>query len=141
MAYQGYFSTDEMMFNTPFKDDRLNNKQEILALRFAAAPKDQLAIDTDFLNNHPLYKTRVGRQKILILTDKTGANRVYDPKNIQFVSYDQDMTATDVDGNQWLVSEQNLTRLDRQERVERLPYHRAFWFGWRAAFPETRLIK
>ncbi|MEO1475810.1 MAG: DUF3179 domain-containing (seleno)protein, partial [Pseudomonadota bacterium] len=34
VAYNDYFSTDRLMFNTPFRDDRLKNKQEVLALRF-----------------------------------------------------------------------------------------------------------
>ena len=25
--------------------------------------------------------------------------------------------------------------------LKRLPAHRAFWFGWHAAFPATRLVK
>ena len=36
--------TDELMFSTPFDDKRLANKQEILALRFAAAPNEQLEV-------------------------------------------------------------------------------------------------
>jgi len=27
------------------------------------------------------------------------------------------------------------------DELKRLPAHRAFWFGWHSAFPETRLIK
>jgi hypothetical protein len=141
VAYQEYFATDNMMFNTPFKDDRLKNKQEVLALRFSAAPNQQLAIDTAFLSKNPLYITNIGRQKVLVLTDSTGANRVYDPKKVEFVSYDQNSIVKDSEGNTWRLTEESLDRQDRHERLERLPYHRAFWFGWRAAFPETRLIK
>jgi hypothetical protein len=25
--------------------------------------------------------------------------------------------------------------------LKRLPAHRAFWFGWYSAFPDTRLVK
>ena len=94
-AYANYFGTDELMFNTPFQDDRLANKQEVLALRFAAAPNEQLAIDTDFLSKNPLYKNRIGRQHFVVLTDESGANRVYDPESIQFVDYDGDLNAID----------------------------------------------
>jgi len=27
------------------------------------------------------------------------------------------------------------------ETLKRLPAHRAFWFGWYAAYPQTRLVK
>lgn len=145
VAYNDYFSTDELMFNTPFIDDRLENKQEVLALRFPASPKEQLAIDTEFLNKNPIYKDRIGQQKILVLTDKTGANRVYDPKNIDFISYDQDSLLLDSTGKSWVLEEDKLTELKGKKKgkqqLTRLPYRRAFWFGWHAVFPETRLIK
>lgn len=140
-AYNEYFSTDTLMFRTPFEDKRLKNKQEILALRFPAAPNQQLAIDTDFLNKNPLYKNRIGAQQFLVLTDKSGANRVFDPQGIQFTSYDGDSTAVDSNGQKWTVNESNLVAANGRDKLGRLPYHRAFWFGWRAAFPETQLIK
>jgi len=139
-AYNEYFSSDRLMFNTPFNDTRLKNKQEILALRFPAAPGQQLAIDTKYLSDNPLYENRIGQQKFIVLTDKTGANRVYDPKGIKFDSYDGDSTVTDNSGKSWSVSESGL-ETKSGDRLERLPYYRAFWFGWRAAFPETKLIK
>ena len=139
-AYQEYFATDELMFNTPFNDQRLANKQEILALRFAAAPNEQLAIDTDFLRKNPIYQNRIGRQSFIVFTDNSGANRVYDPGNIEFVDYDGEQVVKDRQGNRWKVGEEWLDN-EQGERLNRLPYHRAFWFGWHAAFPKTRLIK
>jgi len=140
VAYSQYFATNELMFNTPFSDTRLKNKQEVLALRFSAAPNQQLAIDTAFLNRSPLYKNKIGLQELLVLTDRSGANRVYDPKNVNFVSYDRDSTLIDNTGMRWTLSESDLTSADGR-RLAALPYHRAFWFGWHATYPETRLIK
>jgi hypothetical protein len=140
VAYSQYFATNELMFNTPFSDQRLKNKQEVLALRFSASPKQQLAIDTAFLNKNPLYKNKIGLQELLVLTDRSGANRVYDPKEVNFVSYDRDSTVVDSTGMRWTLSESDLTASDGR-RLAALPYHRAFWFGWHATYPETRLIK
>ncbi|MEO1405226.1 MAG: DUF3179 domain-containing protein [Pseudomonadota bacterium] len=140
VAYQDYFSTDRLMFNTPFRDDRLENKQEVLALRFAGAPNQQLAIDTDFLQSNPIYYDWVGVQRLIVLTDLTGANRVYDPDDVTFVSYDGDSALIDDNGQRWTLSESQIVS-DAGDALKRLPYHRAFWFGWRAAFPETRLVK
>ena len=140
VAYQDYFATDRLMFNTPFNDERLQNKQEVLALRFAGAPKDQLAIDTAFLDQNPIYTDQVGIQDVLVLTDKTGANRVYAPEGKVFASYDRNDVLIDDKGAEWQLTEQALIGPSGQ-RLERLPYHRAFWFGWRAAFPQTRLVK
>lgn len=33
------------------------------------------------------------------------------------------------------------THPEYAERLERLPAHRAFWFGWFAQYPETRLVR
>ncbi len=140
IAYQDYFATDRLMFNTPFDDDRLKNKQEVLALRFQAAPDEQLAIDTAFLNDNPVYINAIGLQNFVVLTDKTGANRVYAHNGEAFVSYDGDATLTDKKGDRWVMTESDLTAPDGR-RLARLPAHRAFWFGWRAAYPETKLIR
>ncbi len=140
VAYKEYFATDRLMFNTPFDDKRLKNKQEVVALRFPAAPNRQLAIDTQFLDQNPIYTDRVGPQKLVVLTDASGANRVYDPGDVEFVEYDRDSTLTDSSGRTWTLDEAQLTS-DDGRILERLPYHRAFWFGWHATFPETRLVK
>lgn len=140
VAYADYFANHRLMFHTPFKDRRLRNKQEVLALRFAGAPNQQLAIDTRFLNKNPLYKNAIGAQQFVVLTDETGANRVYDPGDVNLVSYDQDVTVTDASGGKWTLNEERLSHPDGRV-LFRLPYHRAFWFGWHAAYPETRLIK
>ncbi len=140
VAYQSYFAGDQLMFNTPFEDNRLKNKQEVLALIFPALLEEQLAIDTEFLNKTPLYKDRIGQQKLVVLTDTTGANRVYDPQDVNFVSYDRDSNVVDSQGNEWLVKEEKLVSADQEASLPRLPHRRAFWFGWQAAFPDTRLV-
>ncbi|MBX2849652.1 MAG: DUF3179 domain-containing protein [Acidiferrobacterales bacterium] len=99
-----------------------------------------MAIDTQFLQNNPVYNNQIGQQKFVVLTDKSGANRVFDPKDVVFIDYDGDQTVTDDGGNQWSLDESTLKTKDGQT-LSRLPYHRAFWFGWRAAYPETKLIK
>ncbi len=140
VAYQRYFAGDQLMFNTPFADNRLKNKQEVLALIFPGSPEEQLAIDTEFLHKNPLYKDRIGQQKLVVLTDTSGANRVYDPQDFDFVSYDRDSTVVDSQGNEWLLSEEALVSADQETFLPRLPQRRAFWFGWHAAFPDTRLV-
>jgi hypothetical protein len=138
-AYRDYFATDALMFNTPFDDDRLANKQPVLALRFAGSPYDQVAISAEFLAAHPLYTDTVGSQRVLVLTDTTGAHRVYDPGDVTFVRYDGATTVVDDAGETWSVSESALRSGDRTRL--RLPAHDAFWFGWHATFPETRLVR
>lgn len=140
VAYHSYFSNDNLMFNTPYTDQRLKNKDEVLALRFKKSPHDQLAISADFLKKTPIFTDKVGHQKVLVITDKTGANRVYDPENVTFKSFDGDKTLIDASGAKWTLTESKLTNADGRE-IERLPYNRAFWFGWHATYPDSRLIK
>ena len=140
VAYQEYFATDELMFNTPFNDNRLDNKQEVLALRLPGNPKGQVAIDTDFLNNNPIYYDVMNEQAFVVLTDTSAANRAYERGGVTFESYDQNVTLVDDQGATWTQAETELVA-DNGDVLKAIPYHRAFWFGWQAAFPDTRLVK
>jgi len=86
------------MFNTPYNDQRLKNKDEVLALRFKSNPREQLAISAKYLKKNPVYM------------------------------------------ESWTLSESKLASADGQE-LKRLPYNRAFWFGWHATYPNSRLVK
>ena len=54
-------------------------------------------------------------------------------------SWDKAATARDSEGNAWDVQEAQMAN-KKGEILKRLPAHRAFWFGWQAAFPDTQLI-
>jgi hypothetical protein len=139
VAYRDYFATDQLMFVVPKLDTRLFNKDQVLALRFADADKIPIAIAADFLAKRPVYQNQLGDQHYVVLTDASGANRVYDAKEHTFTSYDRDVTVVDKTGDQWTVHEAKLQRSDGKQ-LKRLPAHRQFWFGWFAAHPNTLLI-
>jgi hypothetical protein len=116
-------------------DRRLKNKQEVLALLI----NDQAAAyDTSFLVKNSLYHDAVGGQALVILTDLSRANRVYDAQGVTFSSWDGKSKLIDKMGQPWRVSEETLISTSGEER-RRLPAHRAFWFGWQAQFPNSRL--
>ena len=140
VAYQDYFATQRLMFTVPKLDERLPNKAEVLALRLPQAPADVLAIAADFLATRPVYHARIGNLSMVVLTDASGANRVYESRGVTFASWDQAAAARDSRGNVWHVDESRLTG-PKGEALQRLPAHRAFWFGWYAAFPDTQLVK
>ncbi len=139
-AYREYFATDALMFGVPKLDARLTNKAEVLALRFPAAPDQQLAIAANFLRANRVHHDRLGGQEFVVLTDASGANRVYETAGIRFESWDGDSAARDRSGAAWKLTEDKLTGPGGKV-LERLPAHRAFWFGWHAAYPATRLVK
>lgn len=139
VAYRDYFGTDELMFAVPKADKRLKNKAEILALRFGAKDDTPTVIDASFLADNPVYQGEYAGQRYVVLTDKSGANRIYAAAEMDFSDYRNDAVASS-DGRYWNVTEAALVADDGQE-LKRLAAHRAFWFGWHAAHPDTELIK
>lgn len=139
-VYRDYFATDRLMFTVPKRDERLPNKAEVLALRLPQAPRESLVIAADYLATRPVYHERIGNVNMVVLTDASGANRVYESGETTFASWDKAATARDSLGKAWQVAESQLT-VPNGQTLKRLPAHRAFWFGWHAAFPDTRLVK
>lgn len=141
VAYQNYFSTDKLMFSVQNKDKRLKNKQEILAIRLPSETDENIAISSKFLRKNPIYKGKINQNKFTVFTDKSGAHRVYLTQGIDFTSYDGHQAAIDSSGTSWMLFEDHLEAVSDKKRLELLPTHNAFWFGYKAAFPEVRLIK
>ena len=101
---------------------------------------EAVAYDTDFLGENPLHQDRVGSQSVVILTDRSGANRVYDATGVTFTRWNRKARLTDSRRQSWTVSEEALTNKAGEKRL-RLPAHRAFWFGWHNQFPDSRLVR
>ncbi len=139
-AYRDYFASDELMFAVPGLDRRLANKAEVLTLLLPEEPGEQLAIAAEFLAAHPVHHDRLGTTQLVVLTDPSGANRVYASGDVRFARWDGDRAAVDEAGTTWRLSEEALTASDGR-RLPRLPAQRAFWFGWYAAYPQTRLVR
>lgn len=140
IAYQNYFSNDELMFNVPEIDRKLKNKQSILAIRFPELQEEPIAISVKYLKKHSVYEDKIGNQNFVVLTDNTGANRVYERKENTFTNYDKNITATDKAGEKWTLHEDRLEH-SSGKILKRLNTFNAFWFGWKAAYPNTRLVK
>ncbi len=138
-AYRDYFSTDELMFTVPELDTRLRNKDEILALRLPEAPTEQLAIAVEFLADQTVYHDSLGAVDFVVLTDRSGASRVFETDGRRFSAWDGQDAVLAESGERWTLTEAALTS-PGQTPLRRLPSHRAFWFGWYAQFPETRLV-
>ena len=139
VAYHDYFSTDKLMFGVPKLDNRLNNKDEILGLIFSEHADKPLAVAADYLLKHTVYHDKIGGIAFVVLTDASGANRVYETKSIEFISWDQKQTITDKNGGRWQLTEASLQSTEGKI-LHRLPAHRAFWFGWYSAYSHTKLI-
>ncbi|MDA0206842.1 MAG: DUF3179 domain-containing protein [Acidobacteria bacterium] len=140
VAYRSYFATDELMFAVPKLDRRLKNKAEVLALTFPERSQETLAISASFLKKNRVHADQVGEVQFVVLTDESGANRVYETQGQVFERWDSVQTAVDQRGVKWTLHEDRLESAAGDQLV-RLPAHRAFWFGWYSAYPDTRLVR
>ena len=136
-AYRDYFATDQLMFAVPKLDRRLKNKDEVLALRYEGEP---LAISAAYLARNPVHQDRAGSTDFVVLTDTSGANRVYETAGQRFAPGDGPDTVVDGEGGRWQATESALVAADGRS-LRRLPAHRSFWFGWYAQYPQTRLVQ
>ncbi len=139
VAYQEYFATDRLMFNVPKLDERLNNKDEVLIIRTEGYKEDPLAISARFLNRKKVYQNQIGGTNFVVITDESGANRVFASEEIKFKKM-VDGKVKDTNGILWTVDEEELTSSDGRV-LTRLPYHRMFWFAWYNTYPESRLVR
>jgi len=140
VAYQNYFSTDRLMFNVPKTDVRLKNKDEVLIIRAEGYKEDPLAITAEFLNRKQVYQNKIGDTDFVVVTDASGANRVFASEDIKFKKNKEAGKIRDSEGQVWTVDEEHLTSSDGRV-LNRLPYHRMFWFAWYNTYPESRLVR
>ncbi len=139
-AYRDYFATDELMFSVPVLDTRLKNKDEVFTVLLARHPEAPLAISAEFLAATPVHHDAIEGTALVVLTDPSGANRAYASEDVTFARYDGDRRVADGSGMIWTMDEHALTAEDGRV-LRRIPAQRAFWFGWHAAFPSTRLVR
>ena len=143
VAYKDYFATDRLMFEVPQTDDRLRNKDEVLVMLIepssGASDRQPVAISTEFLDDNRVYPFEVDERSYVVITSEKGANRVFEAGEVRFRRDDDSDRIRDGGGRRWRVSEDALVSGDG--RLGRVTANRAFWFGWYAQFPETRLIK
>ena len=144
-AYRAYFSTDALMFQVSRTDPRLNNKEEVVVMRFDDPDSGRrlpLAITASYLAANRVFHHRFAGRNLVVVTSEAGANRVYDAGDTRFVQPAGASEVADDAGRVWRVTEAALVlAADAGVRRARLPAQRAFWFGWYAQFPATELIR
>ena len=144
-AYRDYFSHDRLMFQVPAEDDRLSNKDEVLVMRLSdpsGGATEPIAIAAEFLRRNRVYDMEAAGMRLVVVTSREGANRVFEAGNERFARVVDPGTVVDDEGRTWRVTEDALVLAeDSGVTLLRVPAQRAFWFGWRAQFPDTLLIK
>jgi len=144
-AYRDYFGNDRLYFQVPASDTRLKNKAEVLVLTVKApvgGAAQPVAIVADFLKKTPVFHFEAAGRRLLAVTSKAGANRIYDLRghDVVFQSTAPSGPLIDTKGRRWVQSEAALTLEGEDVTLPRVVAQRAFWFGWYAQFPETLLL-
>jgi hypothetical protein len=140
--YGGYFASDELMFPVWRRNDVLGDKERVFALLLDGKAK---AYPLDALKASVVHDSLGDVPVVLILgdeapeTNEPAGRSVRAYRGLPGVALSGSMdTLTDADGATWTFSEAHLAAADGR-RMERLPGHLAFWFGWFAYFPETAI--
>lgn len=140
-AYRDYFSHDRLMFETPTVDTRLKNKAEVVVLRphVLDAESPPVALPVDLLRRRPVFAFEAGGHRLVAVTSKGGANRVF-RRGARTFAAGKDGTVVDETGRAWTVTPTGLVAPEG-ERLPIVATHRVFWFGWVAQHPETLLVR
>ncbi len=144
-AYRDYFASDRLYFEVSKTDNRLKNKAEVLVMRVTPAAGGEpqpVAIVADYLKRTPVFHVEVGGRRLLVVTTRQGANRVYalGRHEVVFESRQTPGNLVDTAGRAWRQSETELALADGSISLPRYVAQRAFWFGWYAQYPDTLLL-
>ena len=154
-AYGAYFASPETRFPVPFDSPELRTKDRVFGLTIDGIRR---AYPTKLLTERVVVNDELAGQRVVIVAprgnlkgegrDRTlgaaaiwqaGAEvRAYDGGNFDFTAGDDPQALLDQDGAAWQVTEEALLG-PNGERLERLPGHLAYWFGWFNFFPDSEV--
>ena len=145
-AYRDYFSHDRLYFQVSRTDTRLKNKTEVLVLQVkpaASGDAQPVAIVAAFLKKTPAFHFEASGRRLLVVTSRAGANRVYalGSHDVVFQSTSPAKELIDTAGRRWKQTESALELQGAEPAsLPRYVAQRAFWFGWYAQYPQTLLL-
>lgn len=139
-AYGDYFASPRTIFPVARRDARLPPKEEVFALVINGRPK---AYPLAALRREPVLNDTLSGILLVLVTDaQSGAVRAYERGLRRFRALEADSGVLRADdGSRWSMTEAALVREGSGERLERLPGHTSYWFGWFAFFPQTLLYE
>lgn len=137
IAYQDYFSTDELMFPVPLQDDRLNNKDEVFVIRTNEYATDPLAISLSYLNKKKIHQDSIGGENLVVISENVGTAKAYYTESVKFLKIKNGFLI-DKEGTQWTIQDDFLIN-NNNRKLSRIPGHNIFWFAWVNRHPNTRI--
>ena len=144
--YYDYFNSPNTMFPVPDRSGLLETKDVVLGVRLNDGAK---AYSSEALQSVRILNDAVGGEEILVLSSGVSQGaRAYHRggRSFSLPPGEADgqlgipLTIVDDDGGTWRVTEGYLVNAaDESERLERIPTHMSFWFGWFQFHPDTEL--
>ena len=143
-TYFRYRNDPETMFQVWQRNDRLATKAVVLGANLNGYAK---AYPLETLRQEPVVNDSLRGQPLVVVTDsESGAARAYQRGDKTFSTAQSDPVEAqrpillDQKGSQWKMEEAALVRVgDPNQRLERLPTHMAYWFGWYGFYPATEI--
>ncbi len=143
-TYFDYRNDPETMFPVWRSSERLATKAVVLGVQLNGQAR---AYPLEILRQEPVVNdTLAGAALVVVTVPDAGAARAYERGANTFTpappgpSPGRPTTLLDQDGVQWRVEEDALVRTDDpNRRLERLPSHMAYWFGWYGFYPMTEV--
>ena len=121
------------------KSGALDPKDEVYAVRLGDKAK---AYPVARALKERVINDRLGDEPLVVVADpESGSVRIYRRGEQTFTPGARPGEIVDGQGRRWTVGEDALTVEGEGEpaRLERLPGHQAFWFGWYSFFPQSEL--
>ena len=140
--YHDYFASPDTMFPVWQQNAVLDIKTVVLGLRLGGEAK---AYPLAALQQQPVVNDVLGGETLVVVTQPGGAARAYRSGDLEFSPGSESDQAdaqllTYQHGGLWEATEDALVSLeDPFQKLDRLPAHMSFWFGWFANFPDTLL--
>ncbi len=143
--YHAYFTSPDTMFPVWNRSDALETKAVVLGVAVGESHK---AYPVSALQQKRVINDNVGDKPILVIaSSSTQAARVYERGDVGEFSTPEGTAGgglpsqlTDAAGGVWKVTEDHLVNTaDESLKLNRVPTHMSFWFGWFASYPDTEV--
>ncbi len=142
--YYDYFRSPNTMFAVPDRDGRLETKEVVLGLEVKGSYK---AYSIAALQEEGVVNDAVGGEGVVVVGSAgSQGDRAYFRGQRVFESVEGGVglgvasVLVDEEGGRWEAMEEFLVNTtDESERLERIPTHMSFWFGWFQFHTETEL--
>ena len=141
-AYANYRESPELWYPVWRESDLLSKKSQVLGLVVNGEAK---AYPLEQLQQEPVINDSLGGKNLVVITRaESAAARAYKRGSHEFSlsrpgeNETGEIVLVDEEGRRWRLEEEALVAVDGPaQRLQRLPSHMAYWFGWYASYPDT----